>query len=78
MRRHQHRLRILGTLTSAFVAVALLVAVPSGASHGKPPPSGRTPLVIFPAYFFTKLKVTVHHQTVAPECPRSGSFGTSS
>jgi lecithin-cholesterol acyltransferase len=30
--------------------------------------------VMFPAYFFTTLKVTVHHQTVAPECPSSGSF----
>jgi lecithin-cholesterol acyltransferase len=29
---------------------------------------------VFPAYFFTTLKVTVHHQTVAPECPSSGSF----
>jgi lysophospholipase-3 len=29
---------------------------------------------MFPAYFFTTLKVTVHHQTVAPECPSSGSF----
>jgi hypothetical protein len=34
------------------------------------------PLVMFPAYFFTTLSITVHHQTVAPECPppaRSGS-----
>ena len=29
---------------------------------------------MFPAYFFTTLKITVHHQTVAPECPASGSF----
>jgi lecithin-cholesterol acyltransferase len=29
---------------------------------------------MFPAYFFTTLKITVHHQTVAPECPSSGSF----
>jgi lysophospholipase-3 len=29
---------------------------------------------MFPAYFFTTLKVTVHHQTVAPECPSSGYF----
>ena len=29
---------------------------------------------MFPAYFFTTLRVTVHHQTVAPECPSSGSF----
>jgi lecithin-cholesterol acyltransferase len=29
---------------------------------------------MFPAYFFTTLRVTVHQQTAAPECPRSGSF----
>jgi hypothetical protein len=29
---------------------------------------------MFPAYFFTTLRITVHHQTVAPECPASGSF----
>ncbi len=29
---------------------------------------------MFPAYFFTTLRVTVHNQTVAPDCPRSGSF----
>jgi lecithin-cholesterol acyltransferase len=29
---------------------------------------------MFPAYFFTTLKITVHQQTVAPECPSSGSF----
>jgi lysophospholipase-3 len=30
--------------------------------------------VLFPAFHFTKLLVTVHNQTVAPDCPRSGSF----
>ena len=30
--------------------------------------------MMFPAYFFTTLSITVHHQTVAPECPASGSF----
>jgi lecithin-cholesterol acyltransferase len=33
-----------------------------------------TPVVLFPAFHFTKLKVTVHDQTAAPGCPRSGSF----
>lgn len=34
----------------------------------------RTPVVVFPAFHFTKLTVTVSGQTVAPECPSSGSF----
>lgn len=33
-----------------------------------------TPVVFFPGWSGTRLKVTVHNQTVAPECPRSGTF----
>jgi lysophospholipase-3 len=62
-------LRRLGGLVAVVVAAMLLAA--SGASGQA---RGRTPVVMFPAYFFTTLKVTVHNQTVAPECPRSGSF----
>ncbi len=35
---------------------------------------GLTPIVLFPAYHFTRVRVTVHDQTVAPGCPRNGSF----
>ena len=31
-------------------------------------------MVLFPAFHFTKLQVTVHNQTAAPACPRSGTF----
>jgi lecithin-cholesterol acyltransferase len=72
VKRHQGRLRSLGALTGVLVAVALVLAVPSSASKG--PARGRTPVVVFPAYFFTTLEITVHRQTVAPECPASGSF----
>ena len=34
----------------------------------------RTPVVFFPGYISTKLVVTVQNQTVAPECPASGTF----
>ena len=34
----------------------------------------RTPVVLFPAFHFTKLLVTVRNQSVDPACPRSGSF----
>ena len=72
MRRNNSSLRILSALTAVCVAAALLVAGASGASAH--PGNTRTPIAMFPAYFFTTLRVTVHHQTVAPECPRSGSF----
>ena len=34
----------------------------------------RTPVVFFPGYVTTKLLVTVQNQTVAPDCPASGTF----
>ncbi len=37
---------------------------------------GRTPVVLFPAFYFTKLEITVDNQTAAPDCPRSGTFQT--
>jgi lecithin-cholesterol acyltransferase len=36
----------------------------------------RTPLVLFPGYISTKLLVAVKNQTVAPDCPASGTFGS--
>lgn len=33
-----------------------------------------TPVVVFPAFHFTKLRVMVSGQTTAPECPASGTF----
>src|SRR4051794_17126907 len=46
--------------------LGLLAAPASGA--------GRTPVVLFPGYTLNKVSVTVHDQTVAPDCPRSGTF----
>jgi lecithin-cholesterol acyltransferase len=74
MKRGQGRLRVLGALAGVLVAAALLVAAPASGSLDASRHRVRTPVVMFPAYFFTTLRVTVHHQTVAPECPRSGSF----
>jgi lecithin-cholesterol acyltransferase len=58
------------------VSAALLVPVAAGASllSGGGGSGGRTPVVLFPAFHFTKLQVTVENQVVAPECPSSGSF----
>jgi lysophospholipase-3 len=57
--------------TLRVIVVALLAAAfwaPS--AHA----AARTPIVLFPAFHFTKLRVTVHDQTVDRSCPRSGSF----
>jgi lecithin-cholesterol acyltransferase len=69
MKRHPGILRSLGAVV-AVVLVATLLAASGASGQGR----ARTPVVMFPAYFLTTLKVTVHHQTVAPECPKSGSF----
>src|SRR3954454_11504255 len=38
-------------------------------------PSGdRTPIVLFPAWHFTRLTVSVRNQRVDSDCPRSGTF----
>ena len=58
---------------------------PSSSSPPSAPPLGcggrlepgarhRTPVVLFPAFHFTKLLVTVRDQVAAPGCPRSGTF----
>lgn len=74
MRQDQASRRILGTLAGVLVAAAVFVAAPASGSPEPSPGGARTPVVMFPAYFFTTLRITVHHQTVAPECPSSGSF----
>jgi lecithin-cholesterol acyltransferase len=74
MQRNQRILRFLAALGGVFVAATLLVSASANGSSGKSRERARTPVVMFPAYFFTTLRVNVHHQTVAPECPRSGSF----
>jgi lecithin-cholesterol acyltransferase len=57
-------------LIVAAIASLLLSASSSAVSR----PRALTPVVLFPAFHFTKLQVTVHNQTAAPGCPRSGSF----
>ncbi len=68
---------VLSTLVVLLVLAApAAAAAPSGAANRAGPESEASgaPVVMFPAYFFTTLRVTVHNQTVAPECPSSGSF----
>jgi lysophospholipase-3 len=55
--------------------VAVAIAVVAGAlAPGTALAAKRTPVVLFPAFHFTRLLVTVHDQDAAPGCPRSGSF----
>jgi lecithin-cholesterol acyltransferase len=59
--------RLACAVAMVAVAAALLPAAAAAASR-------RTPVVLFPAFHFTKLLVTVHDQVAAPGCPRSGTF----
>src|SRR5581483_115003 len=60
------------TLLLAACAALVVSVVPGALSaHAD---AARTPIVLFPAFHFTKLLVTVHDQSVDPACPRSGSF----
>jgi lecithin-cholesterol acyltransferase len=55
-----------------LVAVVLgLVLLPSSATAARP---NLTPIVLFPAYHLTRLRVQVRDQEVTPECPSSGTF----
>ena len=59
----------------ALLAVGLVAAFPGTAAGAAPETRlAPTPIVLFPAFHFTKLLVTVNNQTVDPACPRSGSF----
>jgi lecithin-cholesterol acyltransferase len=66
--------KLLGALVGIAAAAVLFAPSAANASLERQGASTRTPVVMFPAYFFTTLKVTVHQQTAAPECPSSGSF----
>ncbi len=69
----------------ALVACLLLVLVPASAvgrggsspaaaRGAHPTTAGVTPIVLFPAWHFTRLTVTVKHQRTDPSCPDSGTF----
>lgn len=75
MREYGGRVRAVSALTGIFLAAALLLPATASASlDGGGARAGRTPVVVFPAFHFTKLEVAVRNQVVAPECPRSGTF----
>jgi lecithin-cholesterol acyltransferase len=63
--------RLLATSLAAAIAALAATTAPVAGAH---PTTGLTPIVLFPAFHFTRLLVTVHDQRVDPACPRSGSF----
>ena len=63
--------RLLAPLAIAITALAAAPGPAAAAPHAQP---GLTPIVLFPAFHFTRLLVTVHNQRVDPSCPASGSF----
>jgi lecithin-cholesterol acyltransferase len=65
--------RLFGVVAAALALAGFVLS--AGASASKPrQESGLTPIVLFPAYHFTRLVVTVHDQRIDLACPRSGSF----
>ena len=61
------------TVTSLLVATFvawMLVTLMSGPALADP----LTPVVVFPGFHNSKLEVKVQNQSVAPECPTSGTF----
>jgi lecithin-cholesterol acyltransferase len=64
---------------SRFAAAAMILgllcaALPASTLARKPAAEGLTPIVLFPAFHFTRLQVDVHGQTVDAACPTNGSF----
>src|SRR3954463_15027658 len=65
-------MRALCALVALIVAAVLLLTPATAAAKAGGP--GVTPIVLFPAWHFTRLTFTVEPQTTDPNCPRSGTF----
>jgi lecithin-cholesterol acyltransferase len=65
-----------GRAAAALLAVlaCLLAGTPAWAGPSPARTPGAAPVVLFPAYTFTRLRVDVRGQTTDPACPSSGSF----
>jgi lecithin-cholesterol acyltransferase len=62
-------------IAAAIVALVLIGSATTGTALAKKPATdGLTPIVLFPAWHFTRLQVTVNHQRTDSACPRSGTF----
>lgn len=61
-------------LAAVLAALGLLLTAAPMTAAAQPQPSDVTPIVLFPAWHFTRLEVTVKNQHTDPACPSSGSF----
>jgi lecithin-cholesterol acyltransferase len=68
------RTPVIATLLIAVAVLTACLASSAASSGDTTRPKTLTPVVLFPAFHFTKLQVIVRNQTAAPGCPRSGSF----
>ena len=73
MKRLDGSTRVAKVVLAVAVAAAIAIPVQTASADGAAAP-GRTPIVLFPAWHFTRLKVTVSDQHLDPKCPRSGTF----
>ncbi len=67
-------MKILKVSLIALTLLALVLMTGSPVSAQVPQDKHLTPVILFPGWGGTRLEVRVHNQTVAPECPRSGTF----
>lgn len=72
MYRMNERILIL-VVVLTLLAGSILPAA-AQAPRNDHPTDPLTPVVLFPGYGGTRLTVSVRNQTIAPECPASGSF----
>jgi lecithin-cholesterol acyltransferase len=61
-------------LAAVALAIATVLSMTTVASGHPTPKPGLTPIVLFPAWHFTRLQVTVTNQHTDPNCPSSGTF----
>jgi hypothetical protein len=72
MNRMNERISIVILVLTLLVFGSLPVA--AQAPQDSRPTYRLPPVILFPGWGGTRLEVRVHNQTVAPECPRSGTF----
>jgi lecithin-cholesterol acyltransferase len=67
--------RLMGLVGVVALCVSMVVPATMARADddGRAQP-GRTPIVIFPAFHFTKLQVRVRHQHTDSACPANGAF----
>ena len=65
---------VVVVLSMALAVTGGVIPTQAVAAASPAPRIGHAPVVVFPAFHFTKLRVVVHDQHVDSRCPRSGTF----